>query len=456
MKHQKTIEQNVIKYIKRHNLLFDAKKIVIALSGGADSVFALHFFYKYKKKYKIDISAVHVNHNLRGSESDRDEKFCKSLYEKFNVPFYSPSVNVKIFAKKNKLSIEEAARILRYTELEKFAEKTKSDLIVTAHNSNDNTETVLLNIVGGTGLDGIAGIPIKRDNIIRPFLCLSKTDIKLYLKELNLKYREDSSNKNLEFRRNYLRKKIIPLVEKNINPGLNKVILNSSEVIRNQKEIIDYFVSGIIKEVVKTNSGRTSINILKLKKYPLTVWGEVFKNVIQNETDVEYSFQLSLKLNDLIDCQTGSLIEISKNFVCVKERNQLVIKKSDKNKFDKIKIKVGQTVQINNKEFSIEKLNIKDVKFNKKKFEEIISAEKVKKDFVLREWKDGDFIQPLGMNGKKKISDILTDSRVPTYNRKSKLVLTYRQDIVWLVGLKVSEKYKVTSRTKSVLKICLN
>ncbi|MCP5062910.1 MAG: tRNA lysidine(34) synthetase TilS [Ignavibacteriae bacterium] len=456
MKHQKTIEQDVIKYIKRHNLLLDAKKIIVALSGGADSVFALHFFYKYKNKYKIEILAVHVNHNLRRSESYKDEKFCNNLCKNFSIPFYSSSVDVKTFAKENKFSVEEAARVLRYNELEKFAVKTKSDLIVTAHNNDDNTETVLLNIASGTGLDGIAGIPIKRDNIIRPFLCVSKNDIKLYLKELNLKYREDSSNKNLELRRNYLRKKIIPLIKKNVNPSLNKVILNSSEVIRNQKEIIEYFISKVIEESVKSNSRSTSINILKLKKYPKTVWGEVFKNAIQNYTDTEFSFQLSLKLNELIDCQTGSLIEISKNYVCIKERNQLILKKSDENIFSEIKIKIGQTIQMNNKKFSIEKFDIKDVSFNKKKFEEIISLPKLKSDFVLREWQDGEFIQPLGMKGKKKISDILTDSKVPNYKRKRQLVLTCGKDIVWLVGLIVSEKYKVTSKTKSILKLCLN
>ena len=142
MKHQKTIEQNVIKYIKRHDLLFDAKKILIALSGGADSVFALHFFYKYKKKFNIEIIAAHINHNLRGSESDKDENFCKNICKKLNISFYSASVDVKQFAKTKKLSIEEAARVLRYNKLEQIAEETKSDVIVTAHNINDNTETV--------------------------------------------------------------------------------------------------------------------------------------------------------------------------------------------------------------------------------------------------------------------------------------------------------------------------
>jgi len=334
--------------------------------------------------------------------------------------------------------------------------ETNSNLIVTAHNSNDNTETVLLNIVSGSGIDGISGIPIRRENIIRPFLCVNKNDIKLYLKELNIKFREDSSNKSLEFRRNYLRKKIVPLIEKNINPALNKVVLNSTEVLRNQKEIIDFFISKVYQEVVRESSGNTIIKITILKNYPKTIWGEVYKISIQNRTDVEYNFNLSLKLNELVNSQTGSIIEISRNYVCVRERNQIVIKKIDKTKFAEIKIKIGQTVKVKNKELSIKKLDIKKVKLNKKKFEEIISAEKIKKEFMIREWKDGDFIQPLGMKGKKKISDILTDSKVPTSRRKSKLVLTYGNDIVWLVGLKVSEKYKITSKTKSILKLCLN
>ncbi len=208
MKNQKTIEQDVFNFIKAHNLFTDYDKVLIGLSGGADSVFALHFLKKFSHKFKIEISALHVNHNLRGLESKRDENFCRSLCDNLGIKFFCSKVNVTEFAKKHKKSIEEAARDLRYTEFQKVAKANKLNLIVTSHNNDDNTETVLLNIVNGAGLNGISGIPIKRDNIVRPFLCLSKSSIINYLVNAKIHYVEDSSNSNLEYRRNFLRKKL--------------------------------------------------------------------------------------------------------------------------------------------------------------------------------------------------------------------------------------------------------
>jgi tRNA(Ile)-lysidine synthase len=455
MKHQKTIEQNVIKYIKRHNLLFGAKKILIALSGGADSIFALHFFYKYSKKYKINILAVHINHNLRGKESDKDEVFCKELCRDFNVEFYSANVDVKQLAKSKKFSIEEAARILRYNELQRIATETKSDAIVTAHNINDNTETVLLNIVSGAGIDGISGIPIKRGNIIRPFLCISKEEIKDYLNTLNIKYREDSSNKNLEFRRNYLRKKIIPLLKKEINPSLDKVILSSTEVIRNQKEVLEYFISSITNEVISQDKTNVIIKTSKLKDYPEAVLGEIFKFVFQEIINVEYSFNNFLKLKELISSQTGTNISLTKGFSALRERNKIIIYKPESKKFNKIAISIGETAKLNDKKIVIKKLKGIPKKLIKKNNTEIISADKIKGKLTIRKWKAGDKIQPLGMKGNKKISDILTDQKVPSNKRANQFVLLNGNEIIWLIGLKLNDKYKITSKTKSVIKLCL-
>ena len=164
----KATEQKVIGFINRYKLIIPGEKLLIALSGGPDSVFALYFLLKYLKKYKIELLAVHFNHNLRGKESNQDEKFCEKLCENLNVPFYSVQLYVKTFAKQNKLSIEEAARKLRYSNLIEIAKDFNCNKIVTAHNQSDNTETVLLNFFSGTGYSGFSGIPVQRENIIRP------------------------------------------------------------------------------------------------------------------------------------------------------------------------------------------------------------------------------------------------------------------------------------------------
>nr|MDA3860721.1 tRNA lysidine(34) synthetase TilS [Melioribacteraceae bacterium] len=193
------IEQNIFCFIKSHNLVQKGDKLLIAFSGGADSFFALQFFYKFKSKFGVELSALHINHSLRGNESDNDELFCKSVCENLDIQFTSLKIDVKKTAKRNKESIEEAARNIRYTELQKHAKEISAAKIVTAHNLNDNTETILLNLFRGAGLSGASGIPVKRENIIRPLLSTSKEDIIKYLETNNFKFRTDSSNFENDF-----------------------------------------------------------------------------------------------------------------------------------------------------------------------------------------------------------------------------------------------------------------
>jgi tRNA(Ile)-lysidine synthase len=224
----KSTEQKVLRFIKENNLVPAGDKIIIALSGGPDSVFLLHFFNKYKKKFKIKIEAVHVNHLLRGKESDRDEIFCKTICDELNIPINIFSSDVKSVAKKEKLSLEVAGRKVRYKYFDKLLKLKKKTKLATAHNADDNAETVLLNMIKGAGLKGISGIPIKRGNIIRPILCLSKSEILEYLEENKFEYRIDQSNLSNDYERNFIRNEIFPLINKNLNPVFVKNILNSS------------------------------------------------------------------------------------------------------------------------------------------------------------------------------------------------------------------------------------
>ena len=170
----KNIEHKVIKFIDEKNLIEKKDRILIALSGGPDSVFLLHFLNKFKNKYKIELGALHLNHKLRGKEADKDEEFCRNICSKLKIEYFPVKRNVKAFAVKKKISFEEAGRELRYSVLESTALKNKFNKIATAHNSNDNAETILLNLIKGTGIRGISGIPVKRNNIIRPIINIAK------------------------------------------------------------------------------------------------------------------------------------------------------------------------------------------------------------------------------------------------------------------------------------------
>jgi len=454
MKHQKTIEQEVIQFIKKNDLVSGARKVLIGFSGGADSVFALHFFYKYSNKYKIEIAAIHVNHNLRGKESERDEEFCREFCKKLEIEFHIFQVDVNSFAKKNKKSVEEAARILRYREFEKALESSNSDLIITAHNNDDNTETVLLNIVSGSGLNGISGIPCKRENIIRPFLCLAKADIIRYLKENNIKFVEDSSNKNLDFRRNYLRKKIIPALKNNINSAIDQVVLHSSEVFRNQTKIIEYFIKEIIGKIVKKSGDKLFVSISELNKYPEEILGEVVKTILISNFAIDFNFNQFEKIKSLLNSEVGSYVGLGKKVFAFRERGKIVIVKKEEVPEIEEEIEIGQKIKVGSALISIEKVKKKPKTYNSSSNIEYISGDKIKNKMILRMWKLGDKIQLFGMKGTKKISDVLTDLKIPSYKRKSQLVLVNNSEIVWIVGIRISEKYKITSKSKNIVKLC--
>ena len=248
----KTIDQKILKFIDEETLLSKGDQVLVALSGGADSVFLLSFLLKsVKKQFDLRLSAFHLNHNLRGKEAIDDEKFCRGFTRQNNVEYFSASKKVNAFAIKNKLSVEEAGRKLRYSQLECIAKKNGFNKIATAHIANDNTETILLNLIKGTGLKGIAGIPVKRSNIIRPILNVTKDEILSYLGKKKIPYRIDSSNLSSEYERNFLRNEIIPKLKAKLNTKLDIAMLKSSKVFRSISSVLENQINAKIIEAVK-------------------------------------------------------------------------------------------------------------------------------------------------------------------------------------------------------------
>ncbi|MGA7836827.1 MAG: tRNA lysidine(34) synthetase TilS, partial [Ignavibacteriaceae bacterium] len=228
----KKTEEKVLKFIDQKNLISRRDKILIALSGGPDSVFLFHFLLKFRKRFQIDLAAAHINHKLRGKNSDADEKFCKDLCEQNDIQFFSTRKDVKKIAAAKKISLEEAGREIRYSEFKRIAVQNNFSKIATAHNCSDNAETVFFNLIKGTGLKGLSGIPIKRENIIRPVLVLTKNEILEYLSKKKLKFRMDESNLESEFERNFIRNEIFPLIKEKLNPAFEEKIFHNSEILK--------------------------------------------------------------------------------------------------------------------------------------------------------------------------------------------------------------------------------
>lgn len=454
----KTTEQKVLKFIDQHSLINKADRILISLSGGADSVFLLHFLFKFKRRLGIQIGAFHLNHGLRGKDASEDESFCKAICKEMNVDCFTVSKNVKAFAAKKKLSVEEAGRELRYDELQKVADKNNYSKIATAHNATDNAETMLLNLIKGTGLQGISGIPFQRGNIIRPVLILTKKEILNYLQKKGINYRTDISNLSNNYERNFLRNEILPKLKSRLNPQLENSLFTSSENFKR----INFFINGLIEKAIhssiKRTGARLSINLNKLNQLDVSLLGNFFKSLIEKHFKLELTSSGIQSLNSLIHKQSGRRLILGNKLICVKERNEIIIFKQTKKEkvIFKFSLKAGETKKIGKKKFSINLMQRPGEIKNKNKNIEYISADNLPCEFEIRNWIEGDRFKPLGMKGTKKISDFLSEQKIPPSKKKSQLMLTNSGKIVWVIGLRIDDRFKIDANTKQVYKLCLS
>lgn len=452
----KATEQKVIRFIKENELLSSGEKILIALSGGPDSVFLLHFLNKFKKKFRIEIGAVHINHKLRGKDSERDELFCKAVCDELSIPIYTLRKDVKSYSKKNKISLESAGRKIRYDFFEKVAKDNMYPKIATAHNADDNAETVLLNLIKGTGLKGIAGIPVKRNNIIRPILSLTKKEILNYLDKNQFEYRIDESNLSNDFERNFLRNEIIPLIQKNINPSFSNSTLNTSLNLQQLNSGLTEIV-GALKSAVKVRHNKiVSIPIEYIKKSKAFIISYSLKEIIDENFSVKIESGDLKKIFLLTKKQSGKSEELSEKLIALKERNEITIqKKASVKNLKQKKISIGNEVEIDGKILSISRVKKDEVKISKTKKVEFISADGLNSFFIVRTWEQGDKFFPIGMQGTKKISDYLNDIKINSFEKKQQLVLENKGKIIWVIGKRLDDRFKITSDTKKVLKLCL-
>ncbi len=451
----KTTEQKVLKFINKKNLIEQGDKVLVALSGGADSVFLLLLLNKYKKKFNITIGAVHVNHKIRGAAADEDEKYCKNICAKIGLDCFSVKKDVLNYAKKNKVSLEEAGRIVRYLTFEKISHEHNYNKIATAHHGSDNVETVLLNFIKGAGPKGLAGIPFRRGMIIRPLLDLSKTEILIWLQENHIETRTDESNLNIEFERNYLRNEIIPRLKEKFNPSIEETVFRSSEIFRLQNELVLSMSRDLSTNVFNADSFGLHLEINKLSGIHPALISAMLKQKIEEHFNTEINFDDTERIIALIKNQRGRKIELNAAIFCYREIGELIFTENKPiTKTSVISFKIGETIQVKEK-----KLSIKPIAKNKIFFvngKEYIDREKITANkFLLRPWQHGDKFIPLGMKGTKKISDFLAEQKISSAKKKEQLVLINGEQIIWVVGLRIDDRIKLNDETRKVLQLCL-
>ncbi|HSL90256.1 MAG TPA: tRNA lysidine(34) synthetase TilS [Ignavibacteriaceae bacterium] len=451
----KKTEEKVIRFIQSQSLIDRGDKVLVALSGGPDSVFLLHFLKKFKKKYDIELAAFHLNHKLRGKNASADEKFCKQLCEQSGIKLFLENKDVKSYAIKNKISVEEAGRIIRYQFLSAIAHKHNYSKIATAHIQDDNTETVLLNLIKGSGITGMSGIPARRENIIRPVLCLSKAEILDYLHLKKVSYRIDESNLKNDYERNFLRQQIIPLIKERLNPSLDETIFNTSFIFKNFRKFIDDHIPGFLNSAVKSGKSEIKIDIYSLNSFHHSIVSEALRKIVLQKWKVILNFDDIKRILELTKKQSGVKLELPHNLIILKDRVSIIIRKFRLAEDEKHIISTG-TIRLNRGKLSVKRIKKDSVKLNSDSNLEYISADEISGNLTIRKWKNGDRFFPLGMKGEKKISDFLIDIKMNRLDKQNQFIITHDEKIIWLIGKRIDDRYRITNKTKKVLQLCWN
>ena len=433
-----------LKHIESNSLCNKADKILLAVSGGVDSVVMAELFHRAGFCFEM----VHCNFSLRGKESDDDETFIRHLAKnKYNVPCHVKRFDTKAFAAQNKRSIQEAARILRYDYFEEIRKKQKLDYIATAHHADDRIETFFINLLRGSGISGLSGIPVKQKNIIRPMLFAFRNEIEDFAKENNIIYRTDSSNKDNKYLRNKIRNKLMPVLE-NIYPQYRTAIDTTITNLKNTETIYRGRLEKI--QLLKANkNGLKTISISELKKL-------VPASHYLYEFISPYGFNRHVcdDICNSLDEISGKLF-FSPTHRLVKDRKNLILEARTESDNDQIFFLAEGIKQTDDPlKLRISKKTTTELKtLSTDNNVALLDKDKLVFPLIIRKWKRGDAFYPLGMKNKKKLSDFFTDNKFSLIDKSNVWLLCSENKIVWIIGHRIDNRYKINERTQNILQV---
>ena len=431
-------------FVSDNNLFSKDDRILIALSGGVDSIVLSHLMCR--ANYKI--SLAHCNFHLRDEESNRDEAFVRRWAKENNIPLFVKEFDTYQYMKENKLSLEMAARDLRYNWFNSLLESEGFTCLCTAHHLDDSIETFFINLLRGTGIAGLHGIKVKNDKIVRPLLFATREEILSYAKQNNISYVEDSTNSETKFTRNKIRHNLFPVLRE-INPNFEFALKKDIEYLNDTEFIFRREIEKTKKEIIETEQEVIKINISKLKQLnPMKIYlYEILSEYGFNETNI----------NDILSCldEISGKQFFSKTHRLVKDRQYIfidVIKNNTTNDF--FLIDNCQSSLIYPLKMQIELLrDLKFINISKDKNIAMLDADLLKFPLILRKWRQGDSFVPFGMKKEKKLSDYFTSNKYSLLDKENQWILCSEEKIVWLVAERIDDRFRISNKTKNILKI---
>ena len=416
------------------------KRLFLAVSGGMDSIVLLQLFHQLN----YEIAVLHCNFSLRNLESDGDEEFVKYYCESKKIPLFVQKFDTKQFAEDAKLSIQVAARKLRYDWFYEQLADENFDYILTAHHLDDSLETFLINLTRGTGLEGLTGIPAQNDKIIRPFLPFSRVEIEKYIQENNLQWREDSSNASDKYFRNKVRHAIVPVL-KELNPNLLSSFQNTLENLQQTQSLVEDASKLVFQIVVQEEANQLKFNLIELMKLPnyaayLYQWLK------------DFGFTAWEDIYDLVTAQSGKQV-FSESHILLKDRDFLILYAKEIHS-DKEEYFIPKELQEVKVPLKISFCNINDIS-NTNSNCIFVDEDFLQFPLTIRKWEEGDYFYPIGMLGKKKLSKYFKDEKMSLIDKTNQWLLCSDNQIVWVIGKRQDERFKITENTNHKLQIKL-
>lgn len=465
------MQTQIKKTIEKNGLISKGDKVVACVSGGPDSMALLHLLADLRRYYNIKLTVVHLDHMIRGRQSTADADFVMKAAIKLSMPFVAERVDVKKIAKSNRMSLEEAAREVRYDFYRRAAEKMDANKIATGHTLDDQAETVLMRLVKGSGSRGLSGIPYKRrlgDSwVIRPLLDVTRKDIEKYLKKNGIASRTDASNLRTFYLRNKIRRVLIPLLEKEFNPKIKENLNLIAENLSGEFNYLNAVARRRFNRLSRERESGIAIGVSKLLRQHVALQRLIVRQIIQKLKGdlIRITYRHWQEIESMLSDKDKRSVDLPDGIKVIKNRGYIIFTKGAKAQ-ERIK-DLRKVVKLNIPgEVAIPELGLKahsEVVNHMPRFKkgikrnriEYINGDSVKAPLKIRVWRNGDRMKPLGMNYSKKLHDIFVDEKVPREIRHSIPLVISGKRIVWATGVKLSEDYKVKRKTERIIKLSI-